>query len=91
MNFISETLVRIYLQGVPYYWAHFVFFYFVSFYSTKIQKFGECLKIQENQIGTRILKIDGETAEIIDIKDGTCHLKVDISLFLMGKKIVLVL
>ena len=31
-----------YVQGVPYYWAHFVFCYFVNFYSTKIQKFSEC-------------------------------------------------
>ena len=43
------------------------------------------------QIGTRILKIDLEIAEIIDVKDGTCHLEVDILLFLRGKKIILVL
>ena len=36
MNFITN------IQGVPRHWAHFVFGYFVSFYSTKIQKFGEC-------------------------------------------------
>ena len=30
------------IQGVPWHWAHFVFCYFVSFYSTKIQKFGKC-------------------------------------------------
>ena len=30
------------IQGVPQYWAHFVFCYFVSFYYTEIQKFGEC-------------------------------------------------
>ena len=42
-------------------------------------------------IGTRILRIDLEIAEIIDIKDGTCHLEVDILLFLRGKKIILVL
>ena len=38
------------------------------------------------KIGTRILKIDLEIAEIIDVKDGTCHLEVDILIFLRGKK-----
>ena len=79
--------LRLYIQGVPYYWAHFVFFYFVSFYSTKIQKFGECLKIQEicYQIGTRILKIDLEIAEIIDVKVATYKTKI-IFLPLMNSK-----
>ena len=31
-------------------------------------------------IATRILKIDLEIAEIIDIKLGTCHLEIDILL-----------
>ena len=42
-------------------------------------------------MGTEILKIDLEIAEIIDVKDGTCHLEVDILLFHRGKKIILVL
>ena len=32
-------------------------------------------------IATRILKIDLEIAETIDIKVGTCHLEIDILLF----------
>ena len=46
--FDSKTVLFVYtmvteddLQGVPQYWAHFAFCYFVSFYSTKIQKLGE--------------------------------------------------
>ena len=35
------------LQGVPQYWAHLAFCYFVSFYSTKIQKLGLFEEIQE--------------------------------------------
>ena len=42
-------------------------------------------------IGTRILKIDLEIAEIIDIKIGTCHLEIDILLLHRVKKIILVL
>ena len=38
---IHQTHIS-FLQGVPRHWAHFVFCYFVSFYSTKIQKFGKC-------------------------------------------------
>ena len=52
------------IQGVPQYWLHFVFCYFVSFYSTKIQKLIWFKKIQEicYMIGTKILKIDSEIA-----------------------------
>ena len=39
-------------------------------------------------IGTRILKIDLEIAEIIDIKLGTCHLEIDILLLHRGRKII---
>ena len=42
-------------------------------------------------IATRILKIDLEIAEIIDIKVGTRHLEIDILLFHRVKKIILVL
>ena len=54
---------------------------------------GEYKKIQEicYKIGTRILKIDLQIAEIIDIKDGTRHLVIDILLLLRRKKIILVL
>ena len=42
-------------------------------------------------IAPRILKIDLEIAEIIDIKIGTCHLEIDILLLHRVKKIILVL
>ena len=42
-------------------------------------------------IGTRILKIDLEIAEIFEVKDGTRHLEIDILLLHRGKKIILVL
>ena len=85
---ITQVPIRNILQGVPQYWIHFVFSYFVGFYSTKIQKLGELYKIQEicYQIGTRILKIDLEIAEIIHVEDGTHHLEIDILLLLRRKK-----
>ena len=42
-------------------------------------------------IATRILKIDLEIAEIIDIEVGTRHLEIDILVLQWGKKIILVL
>ena len=42
-------------------------------------------------IGTRILKIDLEIAEIIEVKVGTRHLEIDILLLHRVKKIILVL
>ena len=42
-------------------------------------------------IATKILKIDLEIAEIIDIKVATRHLEIDILLFHRVKKIILVL
>ena len=42
-------------------------------------------------IGTRILKIELETAEIFEVKDGTCHLEIYILLLHRGKQIILVL
>ena len=42
-------------------------------------------------IATRILKIDLEIVETIDIKVGTRHLEIDILLFHRVKKIILVL
>ena len=42
-------------------------------------------------IGTRILTIDSEIAEIIEVKVGTRHLEIDILLLHRGKKIILVL
>ena len=41
-------------------------------------------------IGTRILKIDLEIAEIIEVKVGTRHLEIEI-LLLQSQKIILVL
>ena len=42
-------------------------------------------------IGTRILEIDLEIAEIIEVKVGTRHLEIDILLLHRVKKIILVL
>ena len=42
-------------------------------------------------IGTRILEIDLEIAEIIEVKVGTRHLEIDILLLQRIKKIILVL
>ena len=39
-------------------------------------------------IGTKILKIDLERAEIFEVKDGTCHLEIDILLLHRGRKII---
>ena len=41
-------------------------------------------------IGTRILKIDFEIAEIFEVKVGTRHLEIDILLLHRVKKIILV-
>ena len=42
-------------------------------------------------IATRILKIDLEIADIIDIKVGTRHLEIDILLLHRGRKIIFML
>ena len=42
-------------------------------------------------IGTRILKIDLEIAEVIEVKVGTHHLEIDILLLHKVKKLILVL
>ena len=42
-------------------------------------------------IGTKILKIDLEIAEIFEVKVGTCHLEIDILLLHRVKKIIFVL
>ena len=42
-------------------------------------------------IGTRILKIELETAEIFEVKNGTRHLEINILLLHRRKKIILVL
>ena len=39
-------------------------------------------------IGTRILKIDLEIAEIIEVKVGNHHLEIDILLLHRGRKII---
>ena len=39
-------------------------------------------------IGTRILKIDLEIVEIIDVKVGNHHLEIDILLLHRGRKII---
>ena len=39
-------------------------------------------------IGTKILKIDLEIAEIFEVKVGTCHLEINILLLHSGRKII---
>ena len=70
--------------------SHLVFCYFVSFYSSKLYKLGGFLKIQEicYLIGTRILKIGSEIAEIIEVKVCTRHLEIYILLLHRGRKII---
>ena len=53
-----------------------------------ISKVGTFFKIQEicYQKGTKILKIDLEIAEIIEVKVGNPHLEIDILLLHRGRK-----
>ena len=54
--------------------------FFVGFYASKLQKLEGFRKIKEisYMIGTRILKMDPEIAEMIEVKVGTRHLEIDI-------------
>ena len=77
-----------YLPGVPQYWLHFVFCYYLGFWSTyrgSSDLFSTALEICY-MIGTRILKIDLEIAEIIEVKVGTRHLEINILLLQSQKK-----
>ena len=84
-NFTTTLLSRCqlcYIQGVPQYWAHFPFCHFLGFWSTYrgtsdlyLKALGICYII-----ATRILKIDLEKSEIIEVKVGTCCLEIDILL-----------
>ena len=60
------------LQGVPKFWVYFVSSHFLGQNSSKIKKLGEHCKLDEKcyMIGTKILKIDPETPEIIGFKVG---------------------
>ena len=77
------------VQGVQQNCLHLVICSFVGFYSCKLQKLGHFWKIQEicYMIGTRILKIDLEIAEIIEVK-GNHHLEIYILLWHRGRKII---
>ena len=61
--------------------------------SRKSAKVGRFRKIQEicYMIGTRILKIDLEIVEIIEVKVGNHHLEIDILLLHRGRKIIFML
>ena len=63
----------------------------LSLASTQFQKLGHFDQIQEicYQIGTRILKIDLEIAEITKVKVGNHHLEIDILLLHRGRKKIL--
>ena len=75
------------LQGVPKVRLHFVFCHFLKQNSSKMQMLGEFWKIQEicYMIGTRILKIDSEIAEIIKVKVATCHIDIFFWLCVIAK------
>ena len=60
----------------------------------QIAKLGMILKtsgklLYDGQMGTIILKIDLEIAEIIEVKVGNHHLEIDILLLHRGRKIIL--
>jgi len=66
------------IQGVPQYWIHFVFCHFPTLWSTHrgtSDPFSTALEICL-MIATRILKIDLETAEIIEVKVATPNTKI---------------
>ena len=71
--------LQVLIQGVPYYWTRFVFFLsFLGFWSTyrgTFYHFSTALEICYI-IATRILKIDLEIAEIIEVKVGTCNTEI---------------
>ena len=69
---------QIYVQGVQQNCLHLVICSFVGFYSCKLQKVGHFWKIQEicYMIGTRILKIALEIAEIIEVKVATFNMEI---------------
>ena len=76
------------LQSVQQNCSYLVICSFVGFYSCKLQKLGHFWKIQEiyYKIGTRILKIDLEIADITEVKVGNHHLEIDILLLHRGRK-----
>ena len=76
--------VSIYQQGVPQYWAHFVFCHFLGFRGTS-DLYSIALEICYI-VATRILKIDLKKAEIIEVKVGTRHLEINILLLQSQKK-----
>ena len=78
------------IQGVQQNCSHLVICSFDDFYTCKLQKLGHFWKIQEicYMIGTRILKIDLEIAEIIEVKVGNHQLQIYILLLHRGRKII---
>merc|ERR1712073_211548 len=79
---IFAPVLCVILQGVQQNCSHLVICSFVGFYSCKWQKLGRFRKIQEicYKIGTQILKIDLEIAEIIEVKVGNPYLEIYILL-----------
>ena len=78
------------IQGVPKHWAHFDFCNFLGFCSTyrgTSDLYSTALEICY-MIATRILKIDFEIDEIIEVKVGTRHLEIDILLLHRVKKTI---
>ena len=73
---MHELILRV--QSVQQNCSHLVICSFVGFYSCKLQKLGHVWKIQKiwYKIGTRILKIDLEIAEIIEVKVATFNIEI---------------
>ena len=71
---------------------HFVFCHFLGFWSTyrRTDLFSTALEIRYI-IATRILTINLEISEIIEVKVGTRHVEIDILLLHRVKKLILVL
>ena len=71
---------------------HFVFCHFLGFWSTYrgTDLFSTALEIRYI-IATRILTINLEISEIIEVKVGTRHVEIDILLLHRVKKLILVL
>ena len=77
----------LHLQGIQQNCSHLVICSFVDFYSCKLQNLGCFWKTQEicYMIGTRILKIDLEIAEIIEVKVATFNMEIIFCLCVIAK------
>ena len=87
-----DNIMLIEITGCPISQTSLCFCHFLGFWSTyrrTSDHYSTALEICY-MIGTRILKIDLEIAEIFEVKVGTRHLEIDILLLHRVKKIILV-